>query len=270
MPISNPYQHKTVSDFISDLDYLLKHFTPISLKELIHIKKNNLRFTKNCFHLTFDDGLSDFYHTIAPILLQKKIPATVFLNSDFIDNKALFYRYKASILSEELVAENLLHFTYQQKEELDELAKVFNINWNDYLKNTQPYLTSTQVNELIHQGFTFGSHSNDHPLYSKLSLEEQVEQTLESVKKITTSFQLDYGVFSFPFTDNKVSKLFFEKISSKVDLTFGGAGIKNDTIKTNLQRIPMEAALNAEMQVKTQYVSYLLKSLIGKHKIKRS
>lgn len=267
--ISSLYSHKNRVDFIADLDYLLKHFTPISLQELLHLKKNNKPFPSNSFHLTFDDGLSEFYNVVAPILLDKKIPATVFLNANFIDNKALFYRYKASILSEELFAENLLQFSYQQKEALDELASIFEIKWENYLKNTQPYLTSNQINELIKQGFTFGSHSNDHPLYNTLTLNEQVEQTLESVEKITTSFQLDYRVFSFPFTDDKVSNHFFKKISSKVDLTFGSAGIKDDTIKTNLQRIPMETAFNAEMQIKTQYVSFLLKRLIGKQKIKR-
>ena len=268
--ISNLYEHKTVADFVADLDYLLQHFEPISLQELINIKKNNLSPKKNCFHLTFDDGLSEFYHIIAPILLEKNIPATVFLNTDFIDNKALFYRYKASILAEELTADNLLQFSYQQNDELDKLAQNFGIDWQNYLTNQQPYLTSNQINELISKGFTFGSHSKNHPLYSDLTLNEQIEQTLTSLNQITTKFNLNYRVFSFPFTDNNVRKSFFEKIGANVDLTFGCAGIKNDAIKTNFQRIPMETKLSAEMEIKMQYVSYLLKSLIGKQKIKRN
>ncbi|PIZ06180.1 MAG: polysaccharide deacetylase, partial [Flavobacteriales bacterium CG_4_10_14_0_8_um_filter_32_5] len=119
------------------------------------MKKNNLPLRKNCFHLTFDDGLSEFYHVVAPILLEKKIPATVFLNSNFIDNKALFFRYKASILADELTADNVLDFSYHQENELDELAKIFDIRWEDYLTTHQPYLTSVQIQELINQGFTF-------------------------------------------------------------------------------------------------------------------
>lgn len=268
--ISSLYAHKPIHAFIEDLDYLLKHFKPISLQELILLKKQNKPFPSNCFHLSFDDGLSEFYHIVAPILLKKNIPATVFLNSDFIDNKALFYRYKASILAEALTAENLLTFSYQQKEELDELALLYDIKWSDYLANKQPYLTANQINELIKQGFTFGSHSNDHPLYSDLTLDEQIEQTLTSLAKITTAFKLDYNVFSFPFTDDKVTKNFFKHIEKNVDLTFGSAGIKDDVIETNLQRIPMETALNAELQVKMQYVAYLFKRLIRKHKVRRN
>lgn len=268
--IANLYPHKSISSFRNDLDYLLKHFEPISLKELIEIKKNNLPLSRNCFHLTFDDGLSEFYHVVAPILIEKKIPATVFLNSSFIDNKALFFRYKASILADELVADNVLDFSYHQEKELDELATIFNIRWEDFLKAKQPYLTSVQIQELINQGFTFGAHSKDHPLYSELTLKEQLEQTLSSLEVISTQFKLDYNVFSFPFTDDKVSCSFFDAIANKTDLTFGCAGLKEDSVKTNLQRIPMETKFNAEVLIKTQYVAYLIKRLLGKWKIKRS
>lgn len=268
--VANLYPHKSVSSFRNDLDYLLKHFEPISLQELIEIKKNNLPLKKNCFHLTFDDGLSEFYHVVAPILLEKKIPATVFLNSNFIDNKALFFRYKASILAEELTADNVLDFSYQQENELDELAKIFDIRWEDYLASHQPYLTSIQIQELINQGFTFGAHSKDHPLYSELTLEEQLEQTLSSLEVISNQFKLDYNVFSFPFTDDKVSSSFFDAIANKPDLTFGSAGLKEDSVKTNLQRIPMETKFDAEVHIKIQYVAYLIKRLVGKWIIKRS
>jgi hypothetical protein len=52
---------------------------------------------KPLLHLSFDDGLSACYDTIAPILLRKGVPATFFLNPAFIDNKALMFRYKISL-----------------------------------------------------------------------------------------------------------------------------------------------------------------------------
>ena len=45
-----------------------------------------------------DDGLSGCHRYIAPLLRKKGIPASFFLNNRFIDNKSLFYRYKASLL----------------------------------------------------------------------------------------------------------------------------------------------------------------------------
>lgn len=267
--IKNLYKHKTLAEFKDDLDYLLTHFNPITLKELLEYHQTKKPIPNNSFHLTFDDGLSEFYHIIAPILIEKKIPATIFLNNHFIDNKDLFYRYKASILSDELYTDTVLDFSFKNKNNIDELAKTFNISWDDYLAKHQPYLTTEQINELINQGFTIGAHSLNHPLYEELSLDEQIHQTITSIEDIKNRFQLDYSVFSFPFTDFNVRKKFFSSIKNHVDLTFGSAGIKDDEITFNLQRLPMENKVDGAVNIKMAYSNYLLKKLIFKNIIKR-
>lgn len=70
--IRNLYKHKTLTEFKDDLDYLLTHFKPITLKELLEYHQTKKPIPNNSFHLTFDDGLSEFYHIIAPILIEKK------------------------------------------------------------------------------------------------------------------------------------------------------------------------------------------------------
>lgn len=213
--------------------------------------------------------MSEFYHIIAPILIEKNIPATLFLNSHFIDNKDLFYRYKASILSDELYTDTVLDFSFKNQNDIDELAKTFNISWDDYLAKHQPYLTTAQINELIAKGFTIGAHSLNHPLYEELSIEEQIYQTITSIEDIKNRFQLDYAVFSFPFTDFNVEKKFFNAIKDHVDITFGSAGIKDDEISFNLQRLPMENKADGATNIKMEYSYYLLKKLIFKNVIKR-
>ena len=81
--IKNLYQPRAVEQFKNDIDFLLKHYESISLKELMVLNREGELIDKNCFHLTFDDGLSQFYHIVAPILKERNIHATVFLNSDF-------------------------------------------------------------------------------------------------------------------------------------------------------------------------------------------
>jgi len=263
------YQPRSSQLFKADLAYFLKYFEPIELKELIRLVKEDKPLKKNYFHLTFDDGLRDFYDVAAPILKEQGIPATIFLNSDFIDNKAIFYRFKASILAEKLVAKGLLDISYSEKEILDELAKENNIDFEEYLKNEKPYLTSPQIEQLIQQGFTVGAHSKNHPLYNQIKLEEQITQTKESIKAVITPYNLEYNVFSFPFTDFGVSHQFFAAIKNEVDLTFGCAGLKDDTIKNHLQRIPMELQQGGKEIIKTEYFYYLLKKIVGKNKIIR-
>lgn len=258
-----------MEQFKADLDYFLKYYEPISLHDLIAIKNGEKELKKNSFHITFDDGLSEFYHVAAPILKEKGIPATVFLNSDFIDNQNLFYRFKVSLLIEEIYANGLLDAPMGDMEAIDELAKENGIDFDNYLKKEQPYLNSTQIKELIVQGFTFGAHSKNHPLYSSLSLDDQLQQTKESIKWVTSQFELAYKAFSFPFTDDGVSKEFFDEIKNEVDITFGCAGLKKQTIPFHFQRLGMEKNDTAKDILKTEYFYYLTKSLVGKNKVIR-
>ncbi|MCB9335593.1 MAG: polysaccharide deacetylase family protein [Flavobacteriales bacterium] len=263
------YEARSIEEFKSDLEFLLKNYQPISLQELIELNKTGRQPKQNVFHLTFDDGLKEFYTVVAPILKEKKIPATVFINTDFIDNEDLFYRYKASVLTEKYAAKGLLEVNSENLNLIDEFAEIMNYDFYEYLNEEQPYLTFHQIQELIKDGFTIGAHSKNHPLYNRLSIDEQISQTLESIDFIVQKFNLNYKVFSFPFTDDGISKDFFSKIESKVDLTFGTAGLKKDSIPFNLQRIPMEKNQTAKEIIKGQYFYYLLKRCFGQNEIKR-
>jgi len=267
--IKNLYQPRSIQRFKDDIDFLLENYKSISLQELITLNKEGKTINENCFHLTFDDGLSEFYTVVAPILKEKNVHATVFLNSDFIDNKDLFYRFKASVLSEQLKDDAVLSISYNNRKELDQIAIKNDVDFDDYLNIKKPYLTSIQIKELINDGYTFGAHSKNHPLYKELSFDEQLAQTKESIEFIVKEFDLNYNVFSFPFTDDGVSKKFFDEIVDCTDITFGCAGIKEDSIKNHLQRLVMETGKPGKEIIKAEYLSYLMKEKVGKHKVVR-
>ena len=267
--VQHLYAARSIERFKEDLDFLLKHYNSISLEELITLNKSGKAITDNCFHITFDDGLKEFYTVVAPILKERGVHATVFLNADFIDNAALFYRFKASILFDELQNDELLNLKYADKFILDGLANEHKVDFDAYLKKHQPYLTSEQIKELIGEGFTFGAHSKDHPLYKDLDFAEQLSQTQESLATIKSQFNLGYSVFSFPFTDDGVPQQLFNKISEFTDLTFGCAGIKEDSASNHLQRIPMETSESGKEIIKTEYLYCLIKQKVGKNKILR-
>jgi peptidoglycan/xylan/chitin deacetylase (PgdA/CDA1 family) len=287
-----------IKKFKNDLDFILKYYNPVNVFELIDFVKAGNIPGKNVFFLSFDDGLSEFYHIVAPLLLAKGVPATCFLNSAFIDNKDLFFRYKASILIEAIKKTNvkshvwktlkgwfadntlsitdykreLLKIKYNNKTKLDELADIMNFSFKDYLQEIRPYLTSAQIRELIKKGFTFGAHSIDHPEYRYIPFDEQIRQTWESINQITGKFNLNYRVFSFPFTDHEVSVQFFKEINkdNSIGFTAGSSGIKKDSIKNNIHRIPMdEYNLKGRTRIKIDYIYYLIKSVIDKNKITR-
>lgn len=274
--------------FEKQLDSLLKHYKPATYETLLQESHSG----SNYFILSFDDGLRQFHDVVAPILLRKGIPATCFLNTGFIDNKAMFYRLKVSLLMEQLyTAKNsalekevqqackrygieyrhpgdLKKTTDLQKGLLDELTE---IDFQTYLQKEQPYMTTEQLKQLRLQGFTFGAHSVSHPYFPSLKIEEQIREALESIRTVKKEFQMQEGLFSFPYTDFEIGNGFFDAIKEEVSLSFGTANLKRDSIATNFQRIPMEipGKEDAEQLIKTQYLLHLIKIMTGKSTIRR-
>lgn len=277
------YPYRNVAQFENELDFFLKHFKPVSLNEL---KNGNFRNEK-VFHLSFDDGLRECYEIIAPILLKKGIPATFFINTGFVDNKALFHKYKASLVLNRLrensnkkateflaenglPVENLLQTTILQVEVLNEAAVLLDIDFDDFLIRQKPYLTSRQISELVQKGFTIGAHSHQHPEFWKLAEAEQIEEVKKSMACLETLAQPSIKAFSFPFTDDGVPASVLKAIKNEkiCDLTFGTAGIKNDRFDFHFQRYPAEQPGNFNRNLKSEFVYFELRKWVGKATVK--
>jgi peptidoglycan/xylan/chitin deacetylase (PgdA/CDA1 family) len=267
------HPYKNERQFIDDLDFLCKRYHPVSLEGLIDFARHGSRIRKGSFIISFDDGYSQVYSIAAPILFKKGIPAIFFLVSDFIDNKCLGYRNKASIIVEYLLRNHghlgriqqalfdMLHVApdqlvarimsirFHEADVLDEIARLIGISFDEYLLNEQPYLTSAQIRKLIDMGFKIGAHSLDHRYYQGLPLQDQLKQTIDSLHIIKNSFRLDYSVFAFPHSDLAIDKEFFLKTGDLVDVTFGTLGIKKDPIASNLQRLNFEKTLRPASEI---------------------
>lgn len=284
--IQHLYKIKNRKSFIKDLDFLLKNYTPIDLFDLIDIIKNEKKITRPVFHLTFDDGLSQVYDIIFPVLKKKGIPCTIFINPAFVDNKGLFYRYKASILIDKLknvnynnsvnaeigkllqtnnksvndIKRKILTVKYANSYILDEIADILEVDFYQYLKEYKPYLTEDQIQTLINNHFTFGGHSIDHPLYSELTEKDQIYQTINSIEYLKEKYSVEYKVFSFPFSSHKVIASFFNTIFKSIDLSFDVGRFNQDIYKQNIHRLPMEEKIrNPFILFNLEYVKYLMK-----------
>ena len=295
--IGHLYRFKNIRQFIEDIEFLLGNYEPTSLTEVLqNIKKGGSQHY-NCFLLSFDDGLREIYDIIAPLLLEKGVPATFFLNSAFIDNRELCAEHKASILARRIekglspgekqqikrilaegntlrsnVIDVLLKVDYLHHSVLDRIGEMLGIDFEDYLRRNQPYLTSDQIRELIKKGFTVGGHSIDHPRYASLSLDEQVFQTIESVQSIRKQFGLEYGAFAFPHTDSGISLEFFKRIreSDVIDISFGNRGMLEDITPHHIERFSMERPmLPAKEVIAWHYMRSVFKKVTGENPIRR-
>ncbi len=293
--ISNLYQLRDAKLFEQDLDFFCKHYTPITSDELIAIIHHDKKLQKPVFHLTFDDGLSEIYDVIAPILERKKIPATFFVNTAFVDNKGLFYRYKISLIIERIKYEKvnleelsrklktgekqkniinaLLQLTYQDIPLIDEIAKLIQLDFQAFLQEQKPYMSTVQLLDLQKRGFTIASHGTDHPWFKTLPEENQKRQIIESTAFLEQQLAIKSHMFSFPFSDEGVSGSFINwlHIEAKNKLTFGVFGLKDEVSKYHLHRIPIERQLaKASNIIKTEYLYYIAKQFVSKNTIQRN
>ena len=290
--VRNLYRVKSSRQFSDDLEFLLRHYQPIDVAQLQQIISGDRIQQRPSFLLSFDDGLREFYEVVAPILRAKGIPAICFVNTAFVDNKDLFYRYQASLLIEQLQTDKhtiaqlqerwpgslaqlrrrILSIDYLQRETIEVMAARIGLDYGEYLLQVKPYLSRGQIQELLDDGFSIGAHSIDHPRYSLLSEDEQIRQTVGSLRYLEDHFDLKHRLFSFPFTDYAIKRSFFERLKQEFppDFTFGSAGYKKDQVAFHLQRVLFEFADFSGRQIhNAELIYYLLKMPFGKNRLRR-
>ena len=252
---------RSIDQFKRDLEYLLKYLEPINQDELI-----NSNIKKPSFLLTFDDGLSEFYDVARPILLAKGIPCTVFVNSAFVDNKRLFYRFKASILVEKTKDKSHLLLDYSHRKELDERAQKLGVDFKEYLETKKPYMSLDQLKELVKDGFSVGAHSIDHPRFNSIPVAEQKRQIKESINFIEEQLGITQKTFAFPFDDLGVTKEIYNDIED-IALYFGTSGINTGSVLNSYQRTVIEGKGEMNRIIRNEYAYYIIKKRIFKFSV---
>lgn len=273
--------YRTTDSFLDDIIFLNKYYKSTDIYNLNQ---------PNSFHISFDDGLSEIFTEAASILLKNNLHATIFINSDFVDNKNMFYRHKISLILNnlknsdygknlicaafELEMDEVLNFVdgLSDLDKIQRIASLLSIDFDDYLFQNKPYLTTNQLLHLKKMGFTIGNHSKNHPNFKNISFDSQKFQIEEVNKFLHQILGINNFLFSFPFGDENISNDLFEWMYStgNIEYSFGVSGMKKDHFIKHKHRIPMEyEQLTAENIIKFEYFYYILKSFIGKNKIIR-
>lgn len=292
------YPYKNVKQFENDLDVLLRNFKPVTPDDLIRYISTYNDLPRNSFLLSFDDGFCEVHDVVAPILESKGIPAIFFVNPAYIDNKKLFYRSKSSLLIHEILngnnkveaaekfrkllsaenaaiedlVETIKKLNSSNEPLMDSLADEISLSFDNYLKNQKPFLSSEQILSLDKRGFTIGSHSWSHPYYDKLSLQEQIAETISScefVKNITTQGNI---TFSFPYSDAALSQDLFDELrKTNIDLMFGIQNQKNELYNRMVHRFNAERPyVKFGDQLKGLFIFILIQKMLGKAVVKRA
>ena len=232
------YPFRKTVEFERELDWLLARFQAVDLQQLVAAKTQGTKLPRKSFFLSFDDGFREMAEVVAPICKRKGVPVTFFLTTDFLDNRKLGYRHKASVLLDvfsklppekatacvqkaaqihhltcgENYREFVLELRHAQTPVLDDAYELAGLDFGNYLRTERPYLDSEQVQGLLKDGFSIGAHSLDHPRYSEIPLDEQISQTRDSVQFLEKKFDLKPRSFAFPFVSDDVGFEFYERV----------------------------------------------------------
>lgn len=77
----------SAGEFAAHLEYLSNHNRVLALSEAVEYLQNGKTLPPNATVITIDDGYSDAYEIAFPLLKKYRMPATVYVVTDFLDKK---------------------------------------------------------------------------------------------------------------------------------------------------------------------------------------
>lgn len=240
-------------EFERTLDYLQEHFQFVSYSQIHASRIGQGDLPPKAIHLSFDDGFVECFSVVRPLLLERSIPCTFFVATDWIDNQAMFYRNKVSLCVDHLrvhpeniskldgivprvdsideVVPWLKELRMPDETVIDDVCQRLGVDWQTFLKEKKPYLTTARIQQMHAEGFTIGAHTKSHRKLIDLSEAEIEEEILESCQKVQEITGQEIVPFSFPNSAFGVDRglLFAIRIQNPiVGLLFDTKGVRKD------------------------------------------
>ena len=221
------YPETSSADIEKQINHLAKNYKIISLDEIVERVKNK-RSLRRCVAITFDDGFRDNYEIAYPILRKYNVPATIFLTTGYIENGTVPWfiklRYifmqtakthfqlspKGTTIScpmrtkeEKFAASNRAMACLRNcsdEERLPLLERLCEeLEVNDFQGIDNLMLTWDQIREMAENGISFGAHTVNHPILSRISIEMAEREIQESKKTIEEKLGNPITSFAYPF-----------------------------------------------------------------------
>ena len=262
--------HKSPSEFEADVIYLKQNYRLPKFSEFVDEMAGARRPKQPCAILTFDDGMSQCFDLVRPILLKHGVPCSFFITKSFIDNRELFYRHKVSLCIDAMSTKSaeeqascsrtvarrlglelsspgdlkkwIKGLKLAEESMLDAAAQELGVDFEDFLKTVKPYMTSDQVKQLHADGFTIGSHSLRHARFSELSNAQIESDIVESCSFVGSLLGLKKVPFAFPFSAEGVDRQFLRSVAQRhpwVTPMFGTDGLNIDDLYL-VNRLPAD------------------------------
>lgn len=223
--------------FKMQMEYLSQRYCVVTVGELIEAIEKGKEIQRRSCVITFDDGWKDFYSYAFPMLKKYNLPATVFLVSGYVGTNHWLWPEKVSKLLIKYFAtkwfeknqpidysslENMGFFRLASEPGLTPIQKIEAIieKMKDLEQNEietvvnelesllcihpdQEYcgtlmLSWDEVKEMTQSRITFGSHTRDHSILTKVKKRKVKKEIAESKREIEKRILNPCFTFCYP------------------------------------------------------------------------
>lgn len=247
------------------IKYKKQGFSFVSLDELSEIIASEKTPEHPFIAFTIDDGYLDNYTKALPIFERQQVPFTIFVATDFIDQKAILWW---DILEDLILKNDSIHIggkefrcrTFQEKwdvfrilrkiilcidpkklkEALEELFSYYKIDWYEPIKRQA--MTWEQVKSISqHPLCTIGGHTISHTVLNQLNEKEFHQEVSGGIEKLQAVIGKPIHHFAYPYgSPNEIGEREYKLISKygfKTIFSSYGGCITNEN-KHNTTHLP--------------------------------
>jgi peptidoglycan/xylan/chitin deacetylase (PgdA/CDA1 family) len=213
-------------DFESALKFLTRHYTPVSLQNVLGEPECH-RLPPRSVLVTFDDAYASVYEVAAPLCRKYNLSAVCFVNSSYLDNQLLaldnLVCYAANVIGLPGIAAVACTIIGSRYFEFRSIAEIFSdflprislsakerfrsgvmallgAGMPELLAEAQLYLTTAQLRKLAASNFEIGNHTYSHVhgrSMTKEDFETEIDKNKAMLEALTNhtvrAFSVPYG-----------------------------------------------------------------------------
>jgi peptidoglycan/xylan/chitin deacetylase (PgdA/CDA1 family) len=235
--------------FRQQMEYLIRWFNVIEARDLIQWLKHEKPLPPNAALITFDDGYLDNYTEAYPILREYDLPALIFLTAGHIDTDRPFYWDLAAYCFHHTTQDHIVFpgkkeqfwSNNSQKEQvstawIESMKKIPDVEKKKWVEQLPSNLNVSvpanffrnlmmnwdQIREMNKNRIEFGGHTINHPILSKVPLDEAFDEIAGSKQKIEHELGREVQSFAYPngMTDNFNSDIEMATARAKYQAAF--------------------------------------------------
>jgi peptidoglycan/xylan/chitin deacetylase (PgdA/CDA1 family) len=215
----------SISEFTRQLQVLCSEWHPIAAADVVSWYTRGTSLPSRPVLVTLDDGYRNNLEYAAPLLLKYGVPAVMFVSTGYIGTDRLLWPYElqervfrwsrdrlplpnghecelpqghtARYEISEAVRECCKKLPIEQRRAYVKVLMSADVSPGESRQSIS-FMNWDEVRELLRMGYEIGSHSEQHPILSRLNVEQLWHEVNESKKTIERELSISCSYFAYP------------------------------------------------------------------------